>query len=336
MLRYGFRACHCRGSVHRGGRDWNWPEGCWIQHSTDRQSVAAPRALRGWRGHGRRGLALRVRRIGAILPHQRRLLARVLGQPNKWRRENVMRSPLATCIGIAATLAASTGGAPAQDRIETAGKCSPVFSQSRIGNVTLTCGADRKDLEQIAKLINADIRENNLGRAEVASLLKGINSSLGDNKKSSEFIIQQLKNEGRASAETRALLRDVLDLLKAREQDIELDRPEKVYVFFDFDRSSLTSEAEMAVTYAAKVMRDEPESLATVQAFLDTSLEQADPPLSEQQILLLGDRRARAVRDEMIRQGIHSDRIQFLPSRVAVDDRDPKSRAVLLRYGEPR
>lgn len=232
---------------------------------------------------------------------------------------------------IAAILVCAVVGGGAAP-ITTHGSCSPALSQVG-GNVTITCGQGREDLQQIVRLINDSRRENNLNAAQVRTLLATVNATLRDTRGSTAMIIATLQQNRRASQQTIAMLKEILEKLNAPRSEMTLRA--RYVVYFDFMKSNLTLPAQQIVVQAVNDMQTNPDYLATIQVFLDTDLGDDDKPLSDEWLRAFGDRRAAAVRDELVRGGIRPERIRILPSTIAVTAHSPMARVAFIKLGEP-
>ena len=107
-------------------------------------------------------------------------------------------------------------------------------------------------------------------------------------------------------------------------------------VYFDFNKSNITAEAQSLLIDVAKDMRANPDYDATIQAFSDTLFDDADKPLSDQTMQAFADRRAQAVEDELVRDGIRRERIGIKRSVIATADREPISRTAIVNIGPPK
>lgn len=90
-------------------------------------------------------------------------------------------------------------------------------------------------------------------------------------------------------------------------------------VFFDFDKSNLTTEAEKTVERLAAWMKEYPQTSVTIEGH-------ADERGTREYNLALGARRANSVKDYLIVLGVQSDRIETVSygeERPAVLGSDP-------------
>ena len=104
-------------------------------------------------------------------------------------------------------------------------------------------------------------------------------------------------------------------------------------VFFDFNKARLTHEGERVIGRAAQAVQDDGYVQVTVTGHADTV---GTEPYNFE----LSVRRAEAVRDELVRLGVHGRRISFegkgtrnLLVRTGPGVREPQNRRVVIDLG---
>jgi hypothetical protein len=123
---------------------------------------------------------------------------------------------------------------------------------------------------------------------------------------------------------------------------IVIDSKKQWRVYFDFDKTGLTPEAKQVVDGIGQDLHEYPDYDAVVQGYTDNSGGNVDddgnplPPRSPASLQVDALGRAETVKNALVQNGIPENRISISPPVVALTDRDPFARVVVINLGPPK